>query len=329
MFLNSSAENDSITFMPKNACLFAFYVPLSLAVFGALGNLFVIISFSNFSPKLLKQATTLFVINLSVSDLIFCVFNIPLTAIPFYKRKWPFGAQLCQIFPIFFYGNIAVSLLTITFITFNRFVSIVINKHYKQIYSKNTIRLMIAFCWILPFSLLSLPLFKIWGQYGYERLTFTCTLLEFENKSPKTIFFLASFIIPCIAILFCYTFIWIKVRRKCISSKREMRVTKLIFVIFTVFILCFTPSILVEMFLNKNRYPYIYVASLILVCLSACVNPIIYFILNEHYRTALKRLLLGHSRGSIMSRNDSSTSSPTVKSNQNTYETKFIYPPKL
>lgn len=72
--------------------------------------------------RLRRQATTAFVISLCISDLIFSGVNLPLTASRYLSQAWILGETLCQIFPMFFYGNVAVSLLSMVAITINRSV---------------------------------------------------------------------------------------------------------------------------------------------------------------------------------------------------------------
>ena len=89
--------------------------------------------------KLRVHATTAFVISLAVSDLLFSAINLPLTAsrykgscgsfsytlYPFFcaryvHEEWTLGPTLCRIFPFFFYGNVAASLMNMVAITVNR-----------------------------------------------------------------------------------------------------------------------------------------------------------------------------------------------------------------
>jgi hypothetical protein len=72
--------------------------------------------------KLRSNATTKFVISLCASDLIFCGFNLPLTAARYIEEEWIFGDALCSLFPFFFYSNVAASLLCMVAITVNRLV---------------------------------------------------------------------------------------------------------------------------------------------------------------------------------------------------------------
>lgn len=102
------------------------------------GNLITLLALLK-SPTIREHATTAFVISLSISDLLFCSFSLPLTAVRFFQevrmnfnclatlitvsfpwQSWTFGSTLCKIFPVIFYGNVAVSLLSMVGITLNR-----------------------------------------------------------------------------------------------------------------------------------------------------------------------------------------------------------------
>lgn len=71
-----------------------------------------------------RNATAMFIVNLSVSDLMLCCFNLPLTASLFYHRAWLHGAVLCVLFPFVRYGLVAISMFTVLAITLNRYVMI-------------------------------------------------------------------------------------------------------------------------------------------------------------------------------------------------------------
>lgn len=47
-----------------------------------------------------RNTTAIFIINLSVSDLLFCCFNLPLAASKFLTRHWIWGPELCQLYPL-------------------------------------------------------------------------------------------------------------------------------------------------------------------------------------------------------------------------------------
>ncbi|RWS25007.1 protein trapped in endoderm-1-like protein [Leptotrombidium deliense] len=291
--------HDCSAVIPRGAANLAFFSSLLIIACGVPGNVLTIIALIKCAPNLLKNATTKFVINLAIADLIFCTFNLPMTSVRFLTCSWPFGDCLCQLYPFIFYGNVAVSLLTITCITIDRFVLIAFNDRHKCMCSPRNVWFMIAFCWIFSFGLLSLPLFEIWGKMGEDHRTFSCTILRNKGRSPKKFLFVFGFLIPSVAISVCYSIIWYKVKRQRIlsiatnrkMSKRDIKLTKLIAVIFFVFVLCFAPLLISNVVLPKDRYPYLQVTSSILAWFSACVNPLIYFVMNRQYRNAFKRLI--------------------------------------
>lgn len=92
---------------------------LAHTVFLFAGNLITVIALLRCS-KLRHHATTAFVISLAMSDLLFCSINLPLTASRYINQAWVLGSELCKLFPFFFYGNVAVSLLSMVAITVNR-----------------------------------------------------------------------------------------------------------------------------------------------------------------------------------------------------------------
>lgn len=71
-----------------------------------------------------RNATAAFIINLSLSDLLFCCFNLPLAASTFWNRDWMHSHLLCRLFPLLRYGLLAVSLFTVLAITINRYIMI-------------------------------------------------------------------------------------------------------------------------------------------------------------------------------------------------------------
>ena len=98
------ALNESATFATGIlACL--------LSSLGISGNLVTVISLA-MDKKLRSQATSVFVISLAVSDLLFCSINLPLTAVRYFHRAWTLGPLLCRLYPFFFYGNYAASLIS-------------------------------------------------------------------------------------------------------------------------------------------------------------------------------------------------------------------------
>ncbi|KAI5727147.1 hypothetical protein M8J76_015006 [Diaphorina citri] len=180
------------------------------------------IFFGNFNVKDygVRNATAVFIINLSVSDLMFCCFNLPLAASTFWQRAWTHGHLLCQLFPLLRYGLLAVSLFTVLGITINRYVMIGHPTLYPKLYSSKFLAFMVACTWLFGFGALVPTWLGVWGRFGLEPSIGSCSILPDDyGHSPKEFLFLVAFVIPCISIVVCYARIFYIVRKTAMKSR--------------------------------------------------------------------------------------------------------------
>ncbi|XP_028038958.1 protein trapped in endoderm-1-like [Bombyx mandarina] len=118
MYNFTLSDSQNGTFYPTEATILAAVCASVFSVVGVVGNLVTAVALL-MHPKLRGHVTTMFVLSLCLSDLLFCAINLPLTANRFIKQHWSLGPQLCQLFAFIFYGNEAVSLLSMVAITIN------------------------------------------------------------------------------------------------------------------------------------------------------------------------------------------------------------------
>ncbi|PSN34773.1 hypothetical protein C0J52_28170, partial [Blattella germanica] len=171
-----------------------------------------------------RNATAVFIINLSVSDLMFCCFNLPLAASTFWQRAWRHGILLCELFPLTRYGLVAVSLFTVLAITINRYVMIGHPRLYPKLYRKQYLGLMVACTWVFGFGALIATWFGKWGRFGLDKNIGSCSILPDEDDhSPKEFLFIVAFVIPCLAIVVCYARIFYIVRKTALKSRITTR----------------------------------------------------------------------------------------------------------
>ncbi|KAI4494186.1 hypothetical protein M0802_009220 [Mischocyttarus mexicanus] len=304
---DDAEEIEVVIHFSRSATIFAAICAIIFSIVGIIGNLVTVIALLKYT-RLRRHATTAFVISLSVSDLIFSAVNLPLTASRYLNEAWILGDTLCKIFPLFFYGNVAVSLLSMVAITINRYVLISRSDIYATIYTTKGIVLMLIAIWTLSFSLLIPPLVGIWGTLGLDPTTFSCTILKKNDSSPKKVLFVIGFIVPCVVISVSYFCIYWRVRksRKNLEAhapggrrkagggfqKREdSRVTRLMLIIFLCFLTCFMPLMLVNVIDDKISIPTLHVIASILAWASSVINPFIYAGTNKLYREAYKQIL--------------------------------------
>ncbi|CAG9816576.1 unnamed protein product [Phaedon cochleariae] len=295
----------SVIRYPREATIFAACCAIVFCVVGVIGNSVTVLALIR-CPKLRVHATTAFVLSLCLSDLIFCSINLPLTAARYIYEAWILGEALCKLFPVLFYGNVAVSVLNMVAITLNRYVLISCQHYYNILFSKSAIWIQLFFIWGIAFLLMVPPLLGMWGQLGLNPSTFSCTILNKNGKSPKNMIFLVGFILPCVVIILAYSCIYYSVRKsrkklrshQPISDKRsgrrekdDSRLTKLMAIIFVCFLTCFFPLMLVNVFDDHEiRYPVVHVLASVMAWASSVINPFIYAASNRQYRSAYSKL---------------------------------------
>uniref|UniRef100_T1J3L2 G-protein coupled receptors family 1 profile domain-containing protein n=1 Tax=Strigamia maritima TaxID=126957 RepID=T1J3L2_STRMM len=302
---------------PSSLLYFAVFCCVLFITIGVPGNLLTICALTK--AKKLHNATTAFIINLSIADLLFCGFNLPLVVSTFLHRGWVHGELLCQLFPFFRYSNVAVSLFSVLAITINRYVMIAHQQFYPRLYQFWSLAASILAIWLFSFGTLVPTLLGVWGRFGFDPKVGSCSIIPVNNKSPKAFLFIVAFGLPCIVIVICYVRIfWIvrqtqKAARKTQNQRtritpdhsgpikpldpkrakreaRDLRLIKMILVIFFSFVACYLPVTLVKVFGKEETLPVTNICGYILIFMSACINPIIYVLMSTEYRKAYKDL---------------------------------------
>lgn len=146
---------------------------------------------------------------------------------------------------------------------------------------------MLAFCYLFSYGILAVPLFRLYGSTGLHEATFSCTILRDEHgRSPKKFLFMVGFLLPMFTIVLSYSIIFAHVHRqsrrsrvavqssvvglngsnsksgsgkdktkvaRTRTSKRDLRLTVLISVVFGTFVGCFLPLFIGNVLIPDNR----------------------------------------------------------------------------
>ncbi|KAK9511528.1 hypothetical protein O3M35_000167 [Rhynocoris fuscipes] len=279
-------------------------------IVGLVGNLLTIIALLR-CPRV-RNVAAAFIISLCAADFLFCAVVLPFAASRFITDSWIHGDILCRVVPLVRYGNVGVSLLCIAMITINRYIMIAHYGVYTKVYKPFWIACMILFCWALSFGMQVPTFLGYWGKYSYDHNLRTCSITKDSwGRSSKTALFMIGFVIPCLIIVACYARIfWVvhssesrmrkhatsnstgKEKRESKTKRNEWRITKMVLAIFLSFLLCYLPITIIKVCDENVRFPVLHVISYLLLYMSACINPIIYVIMNHQYRQAYKTILL-------------------------------------
>lgn len=84
----------------------------------------------------------------------------------------------------------------------------------------------------------------------------------------------------------------IKDQREVRARRNEWRITKMVLAIFLSFVICYLPITIAKVADQHVEHPNFHILSYIMLYLSACLNPIIYVIMNKQYRKAYKTVIM-------------------------------------
>ncbi|CAD0197873.1 unnamed protein product [Chrysodeixis includens] len=221
----SDAELEAVELFrdyPEPLLRFASVCCVLFMLVGIPGNLITIVALAR--CKKVRNATAVFIMNLSCSDLLFCCFNLPLAASTFWRRSWAHGRILCRMFPLARYALVAVSLFTVLAITINRYVMISHPRLYPKLYRRQYLAVMVASTWAFSFGALIATWLEKWGRFGLDPTIGSCSILpDKNNRSPKEFLFVGAFMLPCLAIVICYARIFCIVREAARKSRAPAR----------------------------------------------------------------------------------------------------------
>ena len=153
-------------------------------------------------------------VNLAISDLGIFTTQGPLMFInAFASPFWMWGSFMCRLYGCL--GGIfgVCSLMTLTFIAYDRYQVICFGLEGKRMTSTRSL-MIILFCWTYS-TLTCIPPFFGWGSYKLEGLFQTCSYEylsdDYTEKSFVLFAFVFSYVVPLSFVLFFYKKIIISV----------------------------------------------------------------------------------------------------------------------
>ena len=328
--LNASFVNDSHHQCPlseadsasvKTAKVIAYALVLLLSLGGNFALIRVI-----WKTGVLSKAVNGLIVNMSISDLFIPLIVIPrkmteiITGSAF---KWlvsgPLGLALCKL--VFFVQDVttAVSVFSLLFIAVDRFVAVWF-PFSAGLFSRRVRPCLIASTWLLAAGLTAPYLYAFKLLPGPDGSTMCLMNWEpaFENiptmKTYSTVIFTTIFIVPFSLLALLYALIWIQLKKqghlplhqvpyKARREKRNRRVLHMSLAIVVGFAICWAPFnvyAFLVMFAWDWRPPFcmpqaFQFAALFMAYANSALNPCIYFIFVENFRSGLQRLLSGRS----------------------------------
>lgn len=330
-YSNDGQDGDEmLSFMYDPRFRVTITVGLALIVtIGCLGNAVVI--FTLLFTRAHRQTTTsAFVLNLSFADLLFLIFCVPFHGVLYLLNNWPFGLVMCKLAHFCQSATTYATVWLLTVMSVDRYLAIghpIKSVKWRNPTQARNISIVVWFVSLI----LSLPWFWLYGvQYfkDYDRTAcyamWPDPLYEIRHWFFLAIFLsgfaIPSFIIFVMALLVAGTLAGTLAQplvpegtpggHRAMNIKRK-RVAWLVFALSFVFFICWFPqniSIMWMSFGNPTFDSSFYVYKLIshiFTYLNSCVNPLLYSLVSEQFRTKLIGAVTG--RRYLSSRNGQQT----------------------
>lgn len=283
-----------------------------LMILSAVGNGCVVWIFT--TSKSLRTPSNMFVVNLALFDLVMMI-EMPMLIINSFLER-PIGWQLgCDIYAALGSVSGIGSAINNAAIAFDRYRTISCPIDGRLNGKQAAVIVGLTWFWSMPFTIL--PITRIWGRYVPEGFLTTCSF-DFLSDDQDTKVFVAcifawAYAFPMSLIVYFYSQLIKSVRRhekmlreqakkmnvKSLVSNQdkersvEMRIAKVAFTIFFLFICSWTPYAIVAMtgaFGNRESLtPFSTMLPAVFAKTVSCIDPWIYAINHPRYRQELQK----------------------------------------
>ncbi|CAH1786948.1 unnamed protein product [Owenia fusiformis] len=212
---NTMNTNISSAVFPTSAALVGSIGSLTISLLGTFMNTLLIIAIVKY--KTVHTIPNVLIIQMCVTDILFCTIIMPIFGITDIAKTWLFGELFCRLFGFmnFFIGG--MTLMNLIIIALSRYCLVAYPYHYQKLFNKRCTVLMSMTCSIFIGVLLVFPLTETWGKFGYIPQKNSCSLISLGsvgNGSFNIFVMLLAFVIPLAGILTCYILIFVVVWRQ-------------------------------------------------------------------------------------------------------------------
>ena len=288
-----------------------------IAVTAVCGN--VLVCGAMYSRRSLRTKTNHFTLCLAVSDILAATLSFPLSIAPLVKGDWiaNINQYNVQHFACKFQATIGVSLasfsLHIMAVTaISRYFRVVRPGLYRKLFTNKSIYAFAAIDCIV------ILIMHIWPPLtGLARFTFDprrcACFISFSDRlnsqAAALVYVAMNMLLPLFLMAFCYfrVFRVIRAHQNAVrpslqnengnlrTNAQETNTTRIVFVVFLGFLVCWIPIIMVNVLGYKLENPHLprQPELIFTYCgaLSSAVNPIIYGVMNRAFRKEFGRIL--------------------------------------
>ena len=277
---------------------------LSMALLGNITLLLVIIK-----RRKLHEPTYYLVANLAASDLIFALILGPINAASGLLESWIYGDVFCKIYSYVTYTLAMQSLITMAFISIDRYCAICKPLHYHSLITKKKCLIFVIYSWIHALLVTSPPLYG-WNEYTYFPHLALCQLnWAADPYFPLLWLGFTTFAPSTGIIIFCNMAVYREAQKMkdlpgtksaqgIDKIKAEVKKMRMLIAVLLVFAITYVIYIIVRLtigFYGYNdllkRLEYI---SMLTYTIANFINPFIYGVMNREFRSQVKYVFKSH-----------------------------------
>ncbi|XP_053880478.1 opsin-3 [Malaclemys terrapin pileata] len=295
-------REDLPLFSPSTYELLALLIA-TIGILGLCNNLLVLVLYYRFQR--LRTPTNLFLLNISLSDLLVSLCGGTLTFVSCLRSRWVWDAPGCvwDGFSNSLFG--IVSIMTLTVLAYERYIRVV---HAKVIDFSWSWR-AITYIWLYSLAWTGAPLLG-WNRYTLEIHGLGCSV-DWQSKNPRDASFVLFFFLGCLVapvgiMAYCYGHILYTIRMlRCVEDfqtiqvikllRYEKKVAKMCFLMISTFLICWMPyavvSLLVASGYGNLVTPTVAIIPSFFAKSSTAYNPVIYIFMSRKFRRCLLQLL--------------------------------------
>ncbi|KAJ1083253.1 hypothetical protein NDU88_003412 [Pleurodeles waltl] len=203
---------------------------------GIIGNTLVMIVIGRIKSRRSRSTTNIFILNLSIADLLFLLFCVPFQATIYSLPEWIFGAFFCKFVHYFVMVSMLVSIFTLVAMSVDRYIAVVHSKRSPCIRNKKNASIGVSIIWILS-SVIAIPVAQhqsIMSEQKEAPNSSFCWEYWGENISAKQTYkvtiLLIGYLLPLMIITCCYAKVLYHLHKKVknMSKKSERSKKKML-----------------------------------------------------------------------------------------------------
>ena len=280
----------------------------SVGCLGLLGNLLLLIATCIY--KKLRTSNNIYVINLAITDLITCALLIPAHLITAHTDVATVLPYFCDVTASLLLFHCGVASQFVMWIALQRYVHVCGSQSWlRKLFVGRRIVGVALVTWLLCATFAAQG-WTTWTQYTLDTNIMLCTLDIQASLSFNIVVVVLSVIFPFLVMVICYCLIIRKVdhsrsrlgsphrrhlksedallkrnaeRQAKLNLKSELRLVFTLLSILSIFIICWLPVLLSLLFHQHLPYLIQHIA-VYGVLLHACLNPVLYGVMNGNFR---------------------------------------------